>query len=141
MRTLGVLGVLAVLAAAPAMAHTTADGCVRFDHMAVGDGSVGDVAIASNLMFSGIYLYVRGDESDTPLRIVEADNGRALSISSGYRIVVDFPPGVVRVAIEGWTTDSLTLAINDEERRSSRFHAISLFLRSAATRSVSARSA
>ncbi len=38
MRNLGVLGVLAILAAAPVMAHTTADGCVRFDHMAVGDG-------------------------------------------------------------------------------------------------------
>ena len=60
------------------------------------------------------------------LRVVEAGNGRALSVSS-YRIVVDFPPGVVRVAIEGWTTDSLTLAINDEERRASRFHTIPLF--------------
>ena len=46
MRKLGVLGVLAILAAAPVMAHTTADGCVRFDHMAVGDGSVADAAIA-----------------------------------------------------------------------------------------------
>ena len=108
MRNLGVLGVLAVLAAAPVMAHTTVVGCVRFDHMAVGDGSVTDAAIASNPVFSGTYLYVRGDESDTPLRIAEAGNGRALSVSSGYRIVVDFPPGVVRVAIEGWTTDSLT---------------------------------
>ena len=127
MRNLGVLGVLAVLAAAPVMAHTTVVGCVRFDHMAVGDGSVADAAIASNPVFSGTYLYVRGDESDTPLRIAEAGNGRALSVSSGYRIVVDFPPGVVRVAIEGWTTDSLTLAINDEERRASRFHTIPLF--------------
>ena len=127
MRKLGVLGVLAVLGAAPIMAYTTAVGCVRFDHMAVGDGSVADVAIASNSVFSETYLYVRGDESDTPLRIVEAGNGRALSISSGYRIVVDFPPGVVRVAIEGWTNDSLTMAINDEERRASRFHTIPLF--------------
>ena len=127
MRKLGVLGVLAILAAAPVMAHTTADGCVRFDHMAIGDGSVADAAIAANPMFSETYLYVRGDESDTPLRIVEAGTGRALSVSSGYRIVVDFPPGVVRVAIEGWTTDSLTLAINDEERRASGFHMIPLF--------------
>ena len=126
MRKLGVLGVLAVLGAAPIMAHTTAVGCVRFDHMAVGDGSVADVAIASNSVFSETYLYVRGDDGDTPLRVVEAGNGRALSVSS-YRIVVDFPPGVVRVAIEGWTTDSLTLAINDEERRASRFHTIPLF--------------
>ena len=126
MRKLGVLGVLAVLGAAPIMAHTTAVGCVRFDHMAVGDGSVADVAIASNSVFSETYLYVRGDDDDTPLRVVEAGNGRALSVSS-YRIVVDFPPGVVRVAIEGWTTDSLTLAINDEERRASRFHTIPLF--------------
>ena len=126
MRKLGVLGVLAVLGAAPIMAHTTAVGCVRIDHMAVGDGSVADVAIASNSVFSETYLYVRGDDGDTPLRIVEAGNGRALSVSS-YRIVVDFPPGVVRVAIEGGTTDSLTLAINDEERRASRFHTIPLF--------------
>ena len=72
MRKLGVLGVLAILASAPVMAHTTADGCVRFDHMAVGDGSVADAAIASNPVFSETYLYVRGDESDTPLRVVEA---------------------------------------------------------------------
>ena len=67
MRKLGVLGVLAVLGAAPIMAHTTAVGCVRFDHMAVGDGSVADVAIASNSVFSETYLYVRGDDDDTPL--------------------------------------------------------------------------
>ena len=34
---------------------------------------------------------------------------------------------MVRVAIEGWTTDSLTLAINDEERGASGFPMIPLF--------------